>query len=599
MKRLPLIFLLFWLFCSIAVAQNNVGINDDNSVPKASAMLDVYSASKGLLIPRMALTSTTTAAPVTSPVESLLIYNTATTGDVTPGYYYWDGSTQWVRLVAAADPLRRLATVSKTTNAALQKSDNMVFASGDITLTLPVVTSADNGLEISVKNSGTYMDVVTITGATGAEFIDGSLSSIHYKNWGRTYIAKDGNWVRKENVGLPDNVFDVSAKSSWTTIAQIVEFLGAHMTGPSLVAIGGGTYSVASTQTINLPYPVTFKGVSYGETTIAGIAGVSGTPLFICQTECHFKMLYLTAFANAAGNDAIRLSGSGRYHEIKDCKFSGFNKGVVSTTNNNLWLFDVDFNTCTAAGVEIAAGAASGGSLKISEADFIQCASGISLLSGLAEAISILNCTFYNTLAGTDTGVLYSPATFTSYASMFITNNSWNNQGTFFSGFDFTRADGRDANVFLINNAGSENQNPHCRITVTNYTTFTLVVTAGTYVKAGWVNTSSFTCNWAISDNRITYQPSNKSSSWAVISGNISVDKNATVTLAIVKNGITTTRYGESDLRIATTNQPFQFSTVIYVHDLAKNDYLELFATTNVNNIKVTFQDIQWYTTTQ
>jgi len=598
MKRLTLILLLFWFFCSIASAQNNVAINDDNSVPKASAMLDVYSANKGLLIPRISLSSTTIAAPVTSPEASLLIYNTATTGDVLPGYYYWDG-TLWVRLQTTASGILKLSTVTKTSNGTILKTDNMVFASGDITLTLPVVTSADNGLEISVKNSGTYMDVVTITGATGTEYIDGSLSSIHYKNWGRTYIAKDGNWVRKENVGLPDNVFEVSAKSSWTTIAQIVEFLGSHMTGPSIVSIGGGSYSIAATITVNLPYPVTFRGVSYGETTVAGIAGISGTPLFICQTECHFKMLYLTGFTNAAGNDAIRLSGSGKYHEIKDCKFSGFNKGVVSTTNNNLWLFDVDFNTCTAAGVEIAAGAASGGSLKISEADFSQCATGISLLSGVAETVSILNCTFYNTTAGTDIGVLYTPASFTTITSMFITNNSWNNQGTFFNGFDFTRSDGRDANVFLINNAGSENLNPHCRISVNNYSTPTVVSTAGTFVKAGWVNTSSFTCNWTISNNKITYQPANKSDAWAIISGNISVDKTGTVTLAIVKNGVTATRYGETDLRITQTNQSFQFSTIIYIVDLAKNDYLELFTTTSQNNANIIFQDIQWFTNTQ
>jgi len=55
----------------------------------------------GLLIPRVALIKTTDAFPITSPAISLLVYNTATTGstsfDVTPGYYYWNG-TAWVRL---------------------------------------------------------------------------------------------------------------------------------------------------------------------------------------------------------------------------------------------------------------------------------------------------------------------------------------------------------------------------------------------------------------------------------------------------------------------------------------------------------------------
>jgi hypothetical protein len=309
----------------------------------------------------------------------------------------------------------------------------------------------------------------------------------------------------------------------------------------------------------------------------------------------------MTAFSNAAGNDAIRLSGSGKYHEIKDCKFTGFNKGVVSTNNNNLWLFDVDFNTCAAAGVEIAAGAASGGSLKISEADFIQCAKGISLLSGVAETVSILNCTFYNTTAGTDIGVLYTPASFTSFTSIFITNNSWNNQGTFFSGFDFTRSDGRDANVFQTNNLGSESENPHCQINVSNNAATTTVTTAGTYYKAIWTNAAtSSTCKWTLADNSMTYQPVNGAAVWAVISGNLSVNNNnRVITIGIVKNGVSTTRYGETDLRITTTNQPFQFSTVISISGIRKNDYLELWCTGANNGDIIKFQDIQWFTNTK
>ena len=105
MKRSLILLVAILSLAISSLAQNNVGINDDNSAPNASAMLDVFSANKGLLIPRIALTSTTAAAPVTSPETSLLIYNTATAGDVTPGYYYWSGS-KWVRLVANADPTK-------------------------------------------------------------------------------------------------------------------------------------------------------------------------------------------------------------------------------------------------------------------------------------------------------------------------------------------------------------------------------------------------------------------------------------------------------------------------------------------------------------
>lgn len=49
-------------------------------------------------MPRVALTSTTDTATITgAEATSLLVYNTATVADVTPGFYYWDG-TQWVTL---------------------------------------------------------------------------------------------------------------------------------------------------------------------------------------------------------------------------------------------------------------------------------------------------------------------------------------------------------------------------------------------------------------------------------------------------------------------------------------------------------------------
>ncbi len=78
-----------------------VGINTDNSSPDPSAMLEVKSADKGFLPPRVALQSANSAAPVTSPAIGLLVWNIAVSGDVpndvVPGYYYWNG-TRWISL---------------------------------------------------------------------------------------------------------------------------------------------------------------------------------------------------------------------------------------------------------------------------------------------------------------------------------------------------------------------------------------------------------------------------------------------------------------------------------------------------------------------
>src|SRR5204862_3648087 len=88
------------LFTLMQAAAQNVAINNDGSLPTAGAMLDVKSASKGILIPRIALTGTNDVSTIPTRVESLLIYNTATTGGATAvsaGYYYWSGAN-WILL---------------------------------------------------------------------------------------------------------------------------------------------------------------------------------------------------------------------------------------------------------------------------------------------------------------------------------------------------------------------------------------------------------------------------------------------------------------------------------------------------------------------
>jgi hypothetical protein len=94
--KLPILFILF--LYAVVIRAQNVGINNANLAPDPSAGLDINYTDKGLLIPRVSLTGTNDVITVPGAATSLLVYNTATISDVTPGYYYWTGS-QWVRLL--------------------------------------------------------------------------------------------------------------------------------------------------------------------------------------------------------------------------------------------------------------------------------------------------------------------------------------------------------------------------------------------------------------------------------------------------------------------------------------------------------------------
>ncbi len=84
--------MIILLVIPFSMVKAQVGIN--TTTPAAGSILDVESADKGVLVPRVNIADLNTIAPVTGgATESLLVYNINTTTGV--GFYYWD-STKWV-----------------------------------------------------------------------------------------------------------------------------------------------------------------------------------------------------------------------------------------------------------------------------------------------------------------------------------------------------------------------------------------------------------------------------------------------------------------------------------------------------------------------
>ncbi len=581
-----------------------VKIGNNPSTINANSLLEMESTNKGFLPPRIALNSLTAVAPLTGTVPAgMLVYSTG--GTLIDGYYYWDGS-MWQNM-------NKTNMVSKSANATLLKSETFVLAVNNITLTLPVVTAADNGLTITIKNVGTHTSQTTII-ASGGATVDGIANSKLYRWLSRTFVAYNGNWIRKDKEAKTNGVFDVNVSGSWTTLDEVIEFLELHMAGPSVIRLSGETYSISETILIDLPFALTIEGVSYGTTSIEADAGLANTPMFRCVSEAYFKRLAfdattLASYGNNTNEDAIQLEGEEEYYEIKDCSFDGFNKTIVAENNVELWLFETDISDAVVAGLEINAGSSTGVKVSVSECDFTGCTKGINMKSAVNAITNIVNCTFYNGDVG-DIGVNYIPATFTSFTAMFITNNAWNNIGSFFSGFDFSRSDGRDAKAHIQNNAGDGDKYPSCHINVLNNASTTTLWLAGTWYKANWnyLNTTVTTTKWTVTNasgagnvNKITYQPTNRKSGYFIISGNLSVNQtNRTISIGVVKNGSTGTRFGETTIRTgATANTPTLFSTVIYISDIGPNDYFEIYCSTLNSLDVVTFQDVQWFAETK
>jgi hypothetical protein len=126
-KFLSFIFILGIISIHQLFAQTGIAINSDGSAADGSAMLDVKASDKGILIPRVALTTS-----VTSPVNGLLVYQTGST----PGFYYYNGSA-WIyiqnsgntalnasNLTSGTVPLARLGASGTTNSTTFLRGDN-------------------------------------------------------------------------------------------------------------------------------------------------------------------------------------------------------------------------------------------------------------------------------------------------------------------------------------------------------------------------------------------------------------------------------------------------------------------------------------------
>jgi len=89
LNRAVFIALMLVAVSAAGLAQG-VAINETNANPDASAILDLASATKGFLAPRMTATA---RAAITSPATGLLVYQT----DGTTGFYFYTGSV-WQHL---------------------------------------------------------------------------------------------------------------------------------------------------------------------------------------------------------------------------------------------------------------------------------------------------------------------------------------------------------------------------------------------------------------------------------------------------------------------------------------------------------------------
>jgi hypothetical protein len=136
---------------------SQVGIG--TTTPDSSSMLDIVSTNKGILIPKVALTSLLDNTTIASPAHGLVVFSTG--GVLSEGYYYWDNTLgTWIHINV------------KPTNGLENISNNNIGLGGTLIQDTDIATSGnlysitDAYATYQAGNNGTN-DVNYITKTTG------------------------------------------------------------------------------------------------------------------------------------------------------------------------------------------------------------------------------------------------------------------------------------------------------------------------------------------------------------------------------------------------------------------------------------------------
>lgn len=151
-------FLAAFALLTAGVAQAQVGVG--TTTPDPSAVLDVSSTTKGLLLPRL---TTAERDAITSPATGLMIYNTtinqtqSNTG--TPASPIWSvGGITYANI--------RGTVASATANYTILPTDHVILSGAAVTfnITLPALTVADAGRIVYVVNANTTATAINVVG---------------------------------------------------------------------------------------------------------------------------------------------------------------------------------------------------------------------------------------------------------------------------------------------------------------------------------------------------------------------------------------------------------------------------------------------------
>lgn len=323
------------------MTQAQVSINTDGTSPDPSAMLEVKSANRGLLLPRLSFAS----RPVT-PATGLAIYQL----DSGPGIYYFDGAA-WQKISLASWDFWK------------PNGSHIYFNTGKVAI--GTISPEDNGL-----NAVNY---ITGKGAVRG----GNQSAENIFSVGYLGVVSPGSMGAPTgsnpfNAGVfgikPASGLNGAAIYGWNNDVNSLNYAGLfYSDGSSAQGTNYGVYAIA--QKANLNYAGYFKGRISIEGNSGSTSGNDTTSTLVTATVKHTRYFDTRAIHGTStpkGGYGVGLQGDGGWRgvhgEASGQEYTGTAVGVYGTASgtagSRYGIYGTSTGGLTSIGVY---GAASGG----------------------------------------------------------------------------------------------------------------------------------------------------------------------------------------------------------------------------------------------
>lgn len=295
------------------------------SAPNESSVVDFEVDDKGILIPRVALKGTDdkTAIANDKPIESLLLYNTATTTGskkVKKGFYYWDGDLatgKWARI--HTEERLNVIEIKKDTILKMNQSHHhnaIIKVVHDGACDVEVPNNLNDGFHVTILgNDNTFILPSDSDGVAKTKII--SKGKEHHTFGANPAFANELLFHKKSSnaivniLGLrnPDFIFDIKITLSSTETERKVAFKlgsGANVK----IDWGDGKHPVTYNSDGSYVYAIT-------GTYRVKVSGVFSKMIFDKTTSAAGKELKVLNWGTTRWKTTGETRGEGMFQDIK------------------------------------------------------------------------------------------------------------------------------------------------------------------------------------------------------------------------------------------------------------------------------------------